>query len=89
MPTPDTNPTPTPNSHTNPTEPESLKESLKPVAVFPPSALQEAQNNSGSSGFAAMGIISRTPSNDSGEELFAKALSPRSPDLPRSPFSFR
>lgn len=85
MPTPDTNPTPTPNSHTNPSEPESLK----PVAVFPPSALQEAQNNSGSSGFAAMSIISRTPSNDSGEELFAKALSPRSPDLPRSPFSFR
>lgn len=85
MPTPDTNPTPTPNSLINPSGPESLK----PVAVFPPSALQEAQNNSGPNGFAAMGTISRTPSNDSGEELFAKALSPRSPDLPRSPFSFR
>lgn len=85
MPTPDTNPTPTPNPHTNPSEPEPLK----PVAVFPPSALQEVQNNSGNNGFGAMGAISRTPSNDSGEELFAKALSPRSPDLPRSPFSFR
>lgn len=85
MPTPDTNPTPTPSSHINPSGPESLK----PVAVFPPSALQEAENNSSTSGFAAMGAISRTPSNDSGEELFAKALSPRSPDLPRSPFSFR
>ncbi|CAG8023968.1 unnamed protein product [Penicillium nalgiovense] len=85
MPTPDTNPTPTPSSHMNPSGPESLK----PVAVFPPSALQEAQNDSGPSGFAAIGAISRTPSNDSGEELFAKALSPRSPDLPRSPFSFR
>ncbi|KGO36683.1 hypothetical protein PEX1_043530 [Penicillium expansum] len=92
MPTPDTNATPTPSSHINPSGPESLK----PVALFPPSALQEVQNNSGPNGpngfaamGAAMGAISLTPSNDSGEELFAKALSPRSPDLPRSPFSFR
>ncbi|KAJ5129856.1 uncharacterized protein N7515_005895 [Penicillium bovifimosum] len=84
MPTPDTNPTPTPDSHINPSGPESLK----PVAVFPPSDLQEAQQNSGPTGFSAMVGISRTASNDSGEELFAKALSPRSPDLPRSPFSF-
>lgn len=85
MPTPDTNSAPTPKSHTNPSVPELPK----PVAFFPPSAVQEAQQNSGPTGFAAMGAISRTPSNDSGEELFAKALSPRSPDLPRSPFSFR
>ncbi|CAI7582085.1 unnamed protein product [Penicillium glandicola] len=85
MPTPDTNATPTPSSQTNPSAPELLK----PIAFFPPSALQEAQQNSGPSGFTSMGAISRTPSNDSGEELFAKALSPRSPDLPRSPFSFR
>ncbi|KAJ5514466.1 hypothetical protein N7463_004018 [Penicillium fimorum] len=85
MPTPDTNPTPTPSSHINPSGPESLK----PVALFPPSTLQEAQQNSDQGGFASMGAITRTPSNDSGEELFAKALSPRSPDLPRSPFSFR
>ncbi|KAJ5774164.1 hypothetical protein N7457_009060 [Penicillium paradoxum] len=84
MPTPDTNPTPTPDSHTNPSGPESLK----PVALFPPSVLQEAQQNHNPTGFAAMGTISRTASNDSGEDLFAKALSPRSPDLPRSPFSF-
>ncbi|KAJ5163239.1 uncharacterized protein N7500_005069 [Penicillium coprophilum] len=85
MPTPDTNPTPTPSSHINPSGPEFLK----PVAFFPPSALQEAQQKSDHGGFASMGVITRTPSNDSGEELFAKALSPRSPDLPRSPFSFR
>ena len=30
----------------------------------------------------------RKKSQDSEEELFAKALSPRSPDIPRSPFSF-
>jgi len=30
----------------------------------------------------------RKKSQDSEDELFAKALSPRSPDLPRSPFSF-
>jgi hypothetical protein len=86
MPTPNTNPTPTP---VNP----SGSEALKPVALFPPDFLQKSQQTSESTGFAAMGAamgpISRTPSNDSGEELFAKALSPRSPDLPRSPFSFR
>ncbi|KAJ5500126.1 hypothetical protein N7453_009177 [Penicillium expansum] len=67
MPTPDTNATPTPSSHINPSGPESLK----PVALFPPSALQEVQNNSSPNGFtamgAAMGAISFTPSNDSGE----------------------
>ncbi|CDM33574.1 hypothetical protein DTO013E5_7425 [Penicillium roqueforti] len=89
MPTPNTNPTPTPSSHINLSGPESLK----PVALFPPDFLQETQQTSEPTGFtamdAAMGSITRTPSNDSGEELFAKALSPRSPDLPRSPFSFR
>ncbi|CAG7941154.1 unnamed protein product [Penicillium nalgiovense] len=89
MPTPNTNPTPTPSSQINPSGPEALK----PVALFPPDFLQESQQTSEPTGFAAMsaamGPISRTPSNDSGEELFAKALSPRSPDLPRSPFSFR
>ncbi|KAJ5436125.1 hypothetical protein N7445_007010 [Penicillium cf. griseofulvum] len=85
MPTPDSNSTPTPNSHTN----GSVLETLKPVAFFPPSAVQEAQQSCGSTGFAAMGTVLRTQNNDSGEELFAKALSPRSPDLPRSPFSFR
>ncbi|KAJ5550417.1 hypothetical protein N7461_005115 [Penicillium sp. DV-2018c] len=84
MPTPDTNPTPIATSHGDGAGPESLK----PVAFFPPSSVQEAQRNSGTTGFAAMGTISRTHSNDSGEGLFAKALSPRSPDLPRSPFSF-
>jgi hypothetical protein len=84
MPTPNTNPTPTPMLSSNPAGPESLK----PVAFFPPESLQEAQQNSGLTGFAAMGdALTRPPSND-GEELFAKALSPRSPDLPRSPFSF-
>ncbi|CAG8160415.1 unnamed protein product [Penicillium olsonii] len=88
MPTPSTNPTPTPSTQTNTSGPETLK----PVALFPPDFLQEAQQASGSTGFAAMGAsmgtLPRVPSNDSGEELFAKALSPRSPDLPRSPFSF-
>ncbi|KAJ5980254.1 hypothetical protein N7481_007552 [Penicillium waksmanii] len=87
MPTPDTNPTPTPMSQLNPSVPESLK----PVALHPPEALQEAQNSTDAPGFApisSMSSIVRTSSADSGEDLFAKALSPRSPDLPRSPFSF-
>ncbi|CAG7922607.1 unnamed protein product [Penicillium olsonii] len=84
MPTPDTNPSSTPNLQTNPSGPESLK----PIALFPPTALQEFQQSNGPTGFASIGPLSRDPSNDSGEDLFAKALSPRSPDLPRSPFSF-
>jgi hypothetical protein len=87
MPTPDTNPTPTPMSQLNPSAPDSLK----PVALHPPESLQEAQNSTDAPGFApinSMSSIARTSSADSGEDLFAKALSPRSPDLPRSPFSF-
>ncbi|KAJ5294281.1 hypothetical protein N7508_009102 [Penicillium antarcticum] len=83
MPTPDTN-TPTSSSQLNP----PAVESFKPVALFPPQSLQQAQQSSEPIGFAAMGTtLTRVPSNDS-DELFAKALSPRSPDLPRSPFSF-
>lgn len=87
MPTPDTNPTPTPNTLTNP----SGTESLKTVALFPPQSLQSAQQNTEPSGFAtinSMSSLARTSSAESGEDLFAKALSPRSPDLPKSPFSF-
>ena len=90
MPTPDTNPTPTPSSSLKPSGPENLR----PVALHPPESLQEVQQNSGPGGFApmnsmnSMSSLARTSSAESGEDLFAKALSPRSPDLPRSPFSF-
>jgi len=90
MPTPDTNPTPTPNSDLKP----SGAENLRPVALHPPESLQEVQQNTGLGGFAgmnsmdSMGSLARTSSAESGDDLFAKALSPRSPDLPRSPFSF-
>jgi hypothetical protein len=63
--------------------------SLRTVAHYPPEAIQAQQNSSDQNiGFASMTAITRTTSADSGEDLFAKALSPRSPDLPRSPFSF-
>ncbi|GFF26574.1 hypothetical protein IFM51744_00030 [Aspergillus udagawae] len=63
--------------------------SLRTVVHYPPESIQARQNSSdNSSGFASMTTITRTSSADSGEDLFAKALSPRSPDLPRSPFSF-
>ncbi|KAJ5094331.1 hypothetical protein N7456_010192 [Penicillium angulare] len=84
MPTPDTNAAPTPINAAG-TEP------LRAVAHFPPESLQEFQQSSEPSGFASMnsmGSLVRTSSAESGEDLFAKALSPRSPDLPRSPFSF-
>lgn len=67
----------------------TLSDPVKTVAHYPPESLQAQQSTEdGSSGFAPMGTLARTSSADSGEELFAKALSPRTPDLPRSPFSF-
>ncbi|RJE17412.1 hypothetical protein PHISCL_10251, partial [Aspergillus sclerotialis] len=56
------------------------------VPQYPPESI--SQQNANMTGFATMSSLARTSSADSGEELFAKALSPRSPDLPRSPFSF-
>ncbi|KAH8700282.1 hypothetical protein BGW36DRAFT_425112 [Talaromyces proteolyticus] len=56
------------------------------VAHQPPSYIQKAQNNNSEIPF--MDPVTRTRSTDSGDGLFAKALSPRTPDLPRSPFSF-
>ncbi|KAI9037875.1 uncharacterized protein KD926_011487 [Aspergillus affinis] len=67
----------------------ALLDPVKTVAHYPPESLQAQQSTQdGSSGFAPMGTIAHTSGADSGEELFAKALSPRTPDLPRSPFSF-
>ncbi|KAL2818503.1 hypothetical protein BDW59DRAFT_127605 [Aspergillus cavernicola] len=61
----------------------------KAVAHYPPESIQAQQNVGFSTGFASMGgATAHSTSSDSGEDLFAKALSPRSPDLPRSPFSF-
>ncbi|KAJ5928736.1 hypothetical protein N7466_007692 [Penicillium verhagenii] len=90
IPTPVTNPSTTPSTQTDLTGVEGLKT----VALFPPSSLKAAQQDVEHSGFASMHTMDsfpplvRTSSADS-DDLFAKALSPRSPDLPRSPFSFR
>ncbi|KAL6234509.1 hypothetical protein BDW75DRAFT_231076 [Aspergillus navahoensis] len=73
------------NPTSNPTS-----ESVKTVAHYPPESLQAQQNMGFDNGFASLGAMAPSISSgsDSGEDLFAKALSPRSPDLPRSPFSF-
>ncbi|KAJ5724736.1 hypothetical protein N7493_006464 [Penicillium malachiteum] len=86
--TPVTNPTPTPNTSTNPAGTEPL--APRAVAHFPPEALQEIQSSEpiGFASLDTMGSLVRTTSDESSDDLFAKALSPRSPDLPRSPFSF-
>ncbi|BCS20806.1 uncharacterized protein APUU_21239S [Aspergillus puulaauensis] len=77
--------TPPSNPTSNP-----APESVKTVAHYPPESLQAQQSAGFSRGFASMGAVAPSTSSgsDSGEDLFAKALSPRSPDLPRSPFSF-
>ncbi|EED16531.1 conserved hypothetical protein [Talaromyces stipitatus ATCC 10500] len=56
------------------------------VAHNPPASIQKAQSNAGD--FVFMSTLTRTESTDSADGLFAKALSPRTPDLPVSPFSF-
>ncbi|PYH40734.1 uncharacterized protein BP01DRAFT_329184 [Aspergillus saccharolyticus JOP 1030-1] len=64
---------------------------IRPVIVhYPPESLQahSDQQHHHHIGFASMGTAARSSSAESGEDLFAKALSPRTPDLPRSPFSF-
>lgn len=63
-----------------------------PVPHHPPNAILAQQNLSGIAGFSSLGSMSLSHRNDTvvdaGDDLFAIALSPRSPDLPRSPFSF-
>lgn len=59
---------------------------VKPVPQYPPEPSHSHQYPQPE--FAGLSSLARSSSADSGEELFAKALSPRSPDLPRSPFSF-
>ncbi|KAH8428415.1 uncharacterized protein LDX57_006113 [Aspergillus melleus] len=82
-------PTPAAAPATVPASVPALSDPVKTVAHYPPESLQAQQSTrDGSSGFAPMGTITHTSGVDSGEELFAKALSPRTPDLPRSPFSF-
>lgn len=66
--------------------PISAHETRRLVAHHPPASIQQAQR--GGNEFGSMDSIARTTGMESGDELFAKALSPRSPDIPRSPFSF-
>ncbi|RAH85592.1 hypothetical protein BO86DRAFT_161356 [Aspergillus japonicus CBS 114.51] len=73
---------------------------IRPIIVhYPPESLQTHQSPNHlqqnhhllhHTGFTSLGTMTHTSSTESGsgEELFAKALSPRTPDLPRSPFSF-
>ncbi|KAF5859260.1 hypothetical protein ETB97_003165 [Aspergillus alliaceus] len=72
-----------------PTPKSETPEPIRTIVHYPPESIQAQQSrDENNNGFASMSTIARTSSADSGEELFAKALSPRSPDLPRSPFSF-
>jgi len=66
--------------------PISAHETRRLVAHHPPASIQQAQR--GGNEFGSMDSIARTTGMESSDELFAKALSPRSPDIPRSPFSF-
>lgn len=56
------------------------------VSQPPPEHVKQAQQQQ-PSGFASLSTNS-APTMSDAEGLFAKALSPRSPDIPKSPFSF-
>lgn len=56
------------------------------VSQPPPEHIRQAQQQQ-PSGFASLSSNSAPTTSDT-EGLFAKALSPRSPDIPKSPFSF-
>ncbi|EEH20600.1 hypothetical protein PABG_02831 [Paracoccidioides brasiliensis Pb03] len=65
---------------------ESTKPSIpQAVAHLPPASIQAQQQQLGQEGFTSLNQ-NNDQSVDDG--LFAIALSPRSPDIPRSPFSF-
>jgi hypothetical protein len=56
------------------------------VVQHPPEYIQQAQKTV--TGFGSIKPTADKTVAESTDDLFAKALSPRSPDLPRSPFSF-
>ncbi|KMU80465.1 hypothetical protein CISG_02316 [Coccidioides immitis RMSCC 3703] len=68
----------------------------KAISLVPPASIQDQQSQLNTFASVSMhpihnfknGSFSGAADIDSGEGLFAKALSPRSPDIPRSPFSF-
>jgi hypothetical protein len=51
----------------------------------PPDHIRRQQNTSS---MPSINFMSNVQEMDEGDELFAKALSPRTPDVGRSPFSF-
>jgi hypothetical protein len=55
------------------------------VAQFPPDHIKLQQNQLPT---PSLDGVSQSNDKDAGDELFAKSLSPRSPDDPKSPFSF-
>ena len=53
-------------------------------AQFPPDSVKQQQSKLP----ASMDYVTQQTNRDAGDDLFAKSLSPRSPDDPKSPFSF-
>ena len=70
----------------NPISTVSSSSRKRIVSQTPPEHVRSQQSMSS---LASMDFVSRKEGKESGgDELFAKALNPRSPDIPRSPFSF-
>lgn len=92
-----------PTRPTNNTTTASIASTIKPVSHHPPSSIQSQQQaqafaslsmqplpTPSASNYSSPQSVVPDPTNnhDAADDLFAKALSPRSPDIPRSPFSF-
>ncbi|KAI1940370.1 hypothetical protein LOZ66_001962 [Ophidiomyces ophidiicola] len=77
-------------------QPQQPQQAPKTVSHAPPKSIQQHQAQLDSFASISMQPMHSIRQNntsssldmDSGDGLFAKALSPRSPDIPRSPFSF-
>jgi hypothetical protein len=74
---------------TDPPSPKSTsKVSKRIVAQAPPQSVLQQQAAEESNSLNFVTGISRTQTSDDPDDLFAVALSPRSPDIAKSPFSF-
>jgi hypothetical protein len=58
---------------------------IRMTAQFPPDHVRLQQNQLPTT---SLDFVAESNDKDAGDELFAKSLSPRSPDDPKSPFSF-
>ena len=71
--------------HQTPSAGQGFVAEKKVTSQAPPEYVKRQQSNTS---MPLIHFMSSVQEKDEGDELFAKALSPRTPDVARSPFSF-